>query len=103
MRKVIYEKIGTVFMPAYEYRVEERASDKLFRLDCRHLSVRKDCNGMVMVCYENCEVKDVYFLKGVVGRGSNFEAACEDYMEQISGQTLVFDSMTNYRKEVTIL
>jgi hypothetical protein len=42
-------------------------------------------------------------LEGTYGEGITFELACEDYLKKISGKTLVFDSGTDHRKEVTVL
>jgi len=78
------------------------AVDRLLSLSFHDLAVSKDVKGNICVEYQNCEVKDGYFLKGDPGRGATFEEACEDYMNKIAGKTLVFDAYGN-RKEVTVL
>ena len=78
------------------------ASEKLLQLD-KQLIVSKDCAGRVCVCYERCDVKDGIFLIGTTGRGANFEEACEDYLRQISGHTIVFNAESDNREEVKVL
>lgn len=79
------------------------AQDTLFTLG-EHLEVWKvQTGGHICVCYEHCEVKDGIFLKAIFGCGTTFSEACEDYLNQIHGQTLVFNACTNSRKEVRVL
>lgn len=59
--------------------------------------------GGVGVSYKNCEVKDGCFLRGTYGVGITFDEACEDYLSQIRGQTLVFDACSSKRHEVKVL
>lgn len=59
--------------------------------------------GGIGVSYKNCELKDGCFLKGVFGSGRTFDEACEDYLNQIRGQTLVFDACSQKRREVKVL
>lgn len=80
-----------------------KASDILLSLRPRNLSVGKDVNGNVYVEYEHSDVKDGSFLVGFVGRGPDFESACEEYLSYIRGKTIVFDAYTKERKEVVIL
>lgn len=79
------------------------AQDTLLTLG-RNLKVWKiQTSGHVCVCYEHCEVKDGIFLKAIFGRGTTFSEACEDYLNQIHGQTLVFNAYTDGREEVRVL
>lgn len=80
-----------------------KASEKLLNLDGRMLSVGKNINGKVYVHYERCDVKDGCFLIGTYGTGNNFEEACEDYLNKISGKTIVFNAESSNREEVKAL
>lgn len=80
-----------------------RACDILLSLDGETLEVQKTSPASVSVCYRNCEIKDGIFLKAVCGRGTSFEAACESYLHEIRGKTLVFDACSNSRREVKVL
>ena len=55
------------------------------------------------VHFKDCEIKDGYFLVGSFGSGKTIEEACEDYICKITGQLLVFNSGTEYRKEVRFI
>lgn len=80
-----------------------KASDRLLNLD-RLLEVGRDINGKVYVSYKDGYVKDYPCLIGAAGSGKTFEEACEDYLMQISGKTLVFNpSDKERRKEVIVL
>ena len=53
------------------------------------------------VMYENAEIKDGPFLISVFGIGKSFESACDDYLQKIFNQVLVFHSTDkDLRKEV---
>lgn len=54
------------------------------------------------VCFRHCYVKDGPVLLGICGFGKTVEEALANYIEQISGKTLVFDS-ENDRKEIIVL
>ncbi len=60
-------------------------------------------DGELAVSYEHCEVKDGFFLKGTYGTGKTFSDACESYLNQIHGKTLVFNAYSERRKEVRVL
>lgn len=80
-----------------------KSSDILLSLN-RDLHVWKvQQDTVVCVAYERSEVKDGPVLVGTFGRGHDFESACDDYLAQIRGKTLVFDACTDHRKEVTVL
>ena len=78
-----------------------KASERLLNTEYS-LVVFKMVNGKIGVHFENCEVKDGCFLIGAFGRGNTFEEACENYLEQIQGKTLVFNIYGN-RKEVVLI
>ncbi len=67
------------------------------------IEVWKIPNGEVAVSYEHCEVKEGYFLKGTYGTGKTFEDACEAYLNEIHGKTLVFNAYSGRRNEVRVL
>lgn len=80
-----------------------RASDRLMNLNVS-LQVFKDINDSVCVEYERSFVIGDGVEIGTVGRGSDFEKACEDYLNKISGKKLrIYDPYTNDRREVTVL
>ena len=71
-----------------------------------HLDVFQLDNGIekgIGVCFQNSEIKDGIFLVGEYGIGQTFEEACEDYIRQISGKTIVFHAYTDSRKEVIFI
>jgi len=78
------------------------AIDKLLRLEDETLTVDKDIYGRICVHYTNAYVKSAGVLIGVCGRGQTIEEACQDYLDQISGKTLVIDAF-GHRKEVIVL
>lgn len=80
-----------------------RASDRLLNLEFHRLEVWRTNKKDVCVAFQRCEVKDRAVLASVFGEGLTFEEACEDYLLQISGKTLVFDACTDKRKEVIVL
>ncbi len=79
------------------------ALDKLLRLEHRRLEVCRDIQGRIMVNYAGAYISDPPMLVGVCGRGATFDAACEDYLRQISGKRLVFGANTDHRTEVIVL
>lgn len=80
-----------------------KSSDILLSLENRRLEVWKTDSGKVCVAYADSEVKDGMFLVSVWGSGDYFEAACDSYLGKIRGKTLVFNSCSDGRREVTIL
>lgn len=80
-----------------------KASEKLLNLEGRMLSVGKNINGKTYVHYERCDIKDGCFLIGSYGTGNSFEEACEDYLNKISGKTIVFNAESSNREEVKVL
>ena len=80
-----------------------KASDRLLALENKRLMVFRDIYNNICVHYEDCYVKDGVALRGITGRASDFEYACEDYLRQISGETLVFNAFSDTREEVRVL
>ena len=80
-----------------------KASEKLLNLENRMLKVGRNINGKVYVHYERCDVKDGCFLIGTYGTGNSFEEAREDYLNKISGKTIVFNALSSDREEVKVL
>ena len=80
-----------------------KAIDRLLSLKNHRLVVFKDVDGNICVDYEKCWIEDGIFLTCTCGRGATFEIACEDFMKNISGKTLVFDYSDGSRKTVTVL
>lgn len=80
------------------------AVNKLLNFDYADLQVGRDCNNKIMVKYDHgCWVKDGYFLSGSCGRGNTFEEACADYLNIISGKTLVFNPNTEEEVRLQVL
>lgn len=67
------------------------------------LGVWKNADGKIGVKYQHCEIKEGDFLKTVYGIGKTFAEACENYLEQLHGKTLVFYAYSQYRKEIKFL
>lgn len=78
------------------------AQDILLSLE-EWLEVWKVSSGEIAVAYKNCDVKDGQFLIGTYGTGQTFTEACENYLGQIHGKTLVFNAYSCRRKEVRVL
>lgn len=78
------------------------AQDILISLG-KWLEAWKAPDGKVAVSYKNCEIKSGIFLKSIFGTGETFSEACEDYLNQIRGKTLVFNAYSESRKEVQVL
>jgi hypothetical protein len=79
-----------------------KSSEILLRLDGERLEVFQNKHG-VHVMYQGAEISDGCFLVGVYGTGTDFESACDDYLEQIRGKKLVFGACTDGRHEVMVL
>lgn len=91
------------------------AFERLSSLSDKHLSVIGIKNGVnaagkplvnISVQYENCYVKESLHsavMCSIFGSGSTFEEACEDYLNQISGKVLVFETLSGQRETVTVL
>ena len=82
---------------------EVKSSDILLSLEMEDLEVSKNSSGGINVCYKDADIKDGIFLVSCLGRGKDFEEACDDYLTQIRGKTLVFNAHDENRREVTVL
>ncbi len=78
------------------------ALKRLLNLGGTTLTVAEDVEGQIYVHYTGADVKDGMMLRAVSGRGGTVEEACQDYLDQISGKTLVIDAFGT-RREVTVL
>lgn len=76
--------------------------NKLLSLNNHCLEIFKDVDDNICVGYKDSWIDDVYFLKGIVGRGKTLAEAANNYCELISGQTIVFINGNN-REEVKVL
>lgn len=80
------------------------AVNRLLSLTGHHLSVwRFAPSEDIGVEYEGSMIKEGIMLTSEFGRGATFEMACQDYLQRISGRTLVFDHSDGSRKTVTVL
>lgn len=79
-----------------------KSSEILLRLDGEHLEVFQNKYG-VHVMYKGAEISDGCFLVGAYGTGTDFESACDDYLDKIRGKKLVFGACTDGRHEVMVL
>ena len=78
-------------------------SQRLLSLEGHPLRVWRIDNGQIVVTYWNCDVKTCGVLIGLAGYGYTFEESCQDYINKISGKTLVFNAFTKSREEVKVL
>jgi len=69
----------------------------------KRVEVWKIPNGEVAVSYQRCEIKEGIFFKSYFGTGDAFEQACEDYLRQLHGKTLVFNAYSSDREEIRVL
>jgi hypothetical protein len=79
-----------------------KSSEILLTLEHADLLVWTVGKGTYCVKYDHSDVKDGDVLVGTFGRGTDFETACEDYLNKIRGKTLVFNNFGK-NKEVTVL
>lgn len=79
------------------------ASQRLLSLKGKRLEVWIIQNGEFAVSFQGCEIKQGMFLLSDFGTGKTLESACENYLEKIMGQTLVFNAGTSRREEVRVL
>lgn len=80
-----------------------KTSDILLSLEGKHLEVWRSVGHKICVMYADSEVKDGVFLATIFGSGDTFEDACDSYLRQIRGKTLVFNSFSDIREEIKIL
>ena len=77
------------------------AIERLLNLESHSLEVFKT-GGKIAVMYLGGEIIDGIVRIGEFGKGTTVEEACEDYLNKISGKTLVFGFGEN-RKEIKVL
>ena len=75
---------------------------KLLRLEYKNLIVSSCIDGKIHIRYEACCIKDGIMGRYAYGSGDTVEEAAQDYYNQISGKTLLFDALSN-PKEVIVL
>lgn len=80
-----------------------KASERLLNLKGHELIVKRHIDGEISVGYKNCDIKYGGFLISAIGRGFDFESACADYFNLISGHTLVFNAESSNREEIKVL
>lgn len=79
----------------------ERLLNTGYRLEV--FQVNGGIENDIGVKFKDSEIKDGMFLISEYGVGQTLEEACEDYIRQISGQTLVFHAYTDHRTEATFI
>ena len=79
-----------------------KSSEVLLSLSGERLEVFKNKSD-VCVKYNGAEIKNGDFLIDTYGTGTNFESACDDYLNKIRGKRLVFNAYTINRKEIMVL
>ena len=77
------------------------AIERLLNLESHSLEVFK-VGGEIAVMYMGGEITDGIVRIGAFGKGTTVEEACEDYLNKISGKTLVFGFGEN-REEIKVL
>lgn len=78
-----------------------KAYERLMNLEHHRIEVFR-VNNQIAVTYSGSDISDGAVRKGMFGVGATFEDACEDYLNKISGQKLIFGFGEN-REEVTVL
>ena len=78
-----------------------KAYERLLALENHHLEVFNNSLGLC-VLYQGGDILEYPCRKTEFGTGRNFEEACEDYLNKISGKRLVFGYGEN-REEITVL
>lgn len=70
-----------------------------------YVTLSKNMSGQYVCQYDFCDVKDGPVLIGTFGKGNTIEKAAEDYIQQITGKTLVFHagSDNEHKARVAIL
>lgn len=78
-----------------------KAYERLMNLKHHRIEVFR-VENKIAVTYSDSDISDGVVRKGVFGVGATFEDACEDYLNKISGQKLVF-GVGEDREEVIVL
>ena len=77
--------------------------DQLANNSWETLVINKDVNGNFMVAFDNCSVYTNPGALGVCGRGRTTELAARDYIQQITGKTLVFNYGTDSERKAKFI
>lgn len=67
------------------------------------LTVFVDANAMICVRLANYDIKDGCVIRTAIGRGSSLSLALQNYVKEISGQTLINIKNDESDKEVRVL
>lgn len=79
------------------------ASKRLLNLPGHKLRVfRVGETDMIGVCYDGADIKEGIMRVGEYGIGVSFEEACQDYLNKISGKTIIF-GYGDEREEIKVL
>lgn len=82
---------------------KSKSAEKMLLSLGKHLEVWRLPAGKIAVAYQGCEVKEGCFLKSCFGTGETFNDACEDYLDNLHGKTIVFNAYSLNREEVKVL
>ena len=74
---------------------------KLNEID--ELTIFVDINNMICVRFTNYDIKDGCVIKTAIGRGSTLFKALQNFVKEISGQTLINIKNDESDKEVRVL
>lgn len=74
---------------------------KLNEID--ELTIFVDANDMICVRLENYDIKDGCVIRTAIGRGASLLYALQNYVKEISGQTLININNDESDKEVRVL
>lgn len=74
---------------------------KLNEID--ELTIFVDANAMICVRFANYDIKDGCVIRTAIGRGSHLSLALQNYVKEISGQTLINIKNDESDKEVRVL
>lgn len=65
--------------------------EQLVNNSSEHVVIYKDLNDNFVVWMDKCSIYNNPGALGVAGRGKTIEQATKDYIQKISGKTLVFN------------
>lgn len=77
--------------------------DQLANNSGETLVISKDANGDFMVAFDKCSVYTNPGALGVCGRGRTTELAARNYIQQITGKTLVFNYGTDSERKAKFI
>ena len=91
----LMERSGFVMISADKYIY------KLNEID--ELTIFVDANGMICVRFANYDIKDGCVIRSAIGRGTSLLFALQNFVKEISGQTLINIRNDESNKEVRVL